>query len=73
MDQRQRIGLPESSSVDARGAPPARLTPQILRALLPNLTVLIALTRPRFVRSLGPTGGLRRRPLPPPSELLPRA
>lgn len=36
MDQRQRTGLPESS-VDAPGTPPARLTPQILRALLPNL------------------------------------
>ena len=37
MDQRQRTGLPESSSVDPPGTPPARLTPQILRALLPNL------------------------------------
>lgn len=37
MDQRQRTGLPESSSVDAPGTPPAGLTPQILRALLPNL------------------------------------
>lgn len=37
LDQRQRTGLPESSSVDAPGIPPARLTPQILRALLPNL------------------------------------
>lgn len=37
MDQRQRTGPPESSSLDAPGAPSARLTPQILRALLPNL------------------------------------
>lgn len=37
MDQRQRTGLPESSSVDAPGTPSARLTPQSLRALLSNL------------------------------------
>lgn len=37
MDQRQRTGLPESASVEAPGTPSARLTPQSLRALLPNL------------------------------------
>lgn len=37
LDQRQRTSVPESSAVDASSLPPARLTPQVLRALLPNL------------------------------------
>lgn len=37
MDQRQRTGLPESSSVDAPPTRSARLTPQSIRALLSNL------------------------------------
>lgn len=37
MDQHQRPGVAKSSLLDAAGTPRVRLTPQILRALLPNL------------------------------------